>query len=81
MFYEWDLKSYDYEHDCDGQAGDIGGSAATRELFAGTFCDFDDAVDGGVSFLLLVGTVGVFCSYGGAGGAFAAGAGLRELHH
>ena len=79
MFYEWDLKSYDYEHDCDGQAGDIGGLAATRELPADSFCDLHDAVDGGFSFLLLVDTAGGWRGDDSAGGAFAAGAGVRDF--
>jgi len=79
VFYEWEYKSHDYGHNYDGQAGDIGGIAATRELFAGTFCDLHDAVDGGISFLLFVGAVGGFCGDDSAGGAFAAGAGVREF--
>ena len=77
VFYEWEFKPYDYGHHYDGQAGDVGGLAATRELFAGTFCDLHDAVDGGISFLLFVGAVGGCHGDDSAGGAFAAGAGVR----
>lgn len=64
VFYE-----REYKVNFEGQAGDVGGPAAARELSAGTFCHFHDAVDGGISFLLFVDTVrGRICG-DDAGGA------------
>lgn len=74
MFYK-----REYKFNCDGQAGDIGGPATTRELPADTFRRVYDAVDGGVSFLLFVDAVrGRICG-DDAGGAFATGAGLKRF--
>jgi hypothetical protein len=72
VFYECEYESQ-YDERYDGQAGEFGGPAATRELLAGSFCHIYDAVDGGISFLLFVDAM-----YGGirgddAGGAFASG--------
>jgi hypothetical protein len=65
VFYE-----REYKLNCDGQAGDIGAPAATRELSAGTFCDFHDAVDGGVCLLHFVDAVRRGVCGDDAGGAF-----------
>jgi len=77
VFYECEYETQ-YDERYDGQAGDIGGPAATRELSAGSFCYFHDAVDVGISFLLFVDAI-----YGGicgddACGACKTGAGLRD---
>lgn len=65
VFYECEHKRH-----YDGQAGDVGGPAATRELPADTVCDFHDLVDGGIPFLLLVGAGGIFRRHNGAGGTY-----------
>ena len=77
VFYRRDAKSHDYGHNCDGQAGGIGGLAATRELSAGTFRHLHDAVDRGISFLLFVDTGGGVCRDDNARGAFAAFTSIR----
>jgi hypothetical protein len=74
VFYE-----REYKLNCDGQAGDIGGTAATRELFADTFRRFHDAVDGGVSFLLFVDAVGSWRGSDVASSAFSKSAGLKRF--
>ena len=65
---------YNREHKrhCDGQAGDIGGPAATRELSVGTFCDLNHAVDGGISFLLFIDPVSSRGRDDCAGGTYSA---------
>src|SRR5215813_8943250 len=79
VFHEWEFKSYDNGQHRDGQAGHIGGLAATRELSAGTFRYFHDAVDSGISFLLFVDTTCVGLCDDGSCGAFPASAGLKAL--
>jgi hypothetical protein len=76
VFYE-----REYKLNRDGQAGDIGDPAATRELFAGSFCHLNDSVDGGISFLLFVEPVYGCIRGDDAGGARATGAGLKRIHH
>ena len=75
MFYK-----REYKLNCDGQAGDISGPAATRKLPASSLRYLHDVVDGGVSFLLFVdaGCGGVRGD--DAGGACTAGAGLKRIH-
>jgi hypothetical protein len=78
VFDEWEHKSYDNGHHCNGKSGDIVDPAATRELFAHPFRDLPDSLDGGISFLLFVGTVGGWRCDDNAGGAFAPGTGLEN---
>jgi hypothetical protein len=65
VFYE-----REYKLNCHGQAGDIGGPAATRELPTGFVCHLYDVVDGGVSFLLFVDAICGCIFSDDAGGAF-----------
>ena len=73
VFYEREYKAHEYEFNCDGQAGDVGGPAATRELPADPFRRFHDVVDSGISFLLFVHAVCGCIRGDDAGSAFATG--------
>ena len=76
VFYEREDDTHYGKHG-NGQDGDNSDPAAARELSAGAFRDFHDAVDGGISFLLFVDSVGGIRRDGCTGGALAAGAGVR----